>query len=51
MDKSELQRRHFAVLRQKYQVDQYKNSESDRFLYLILRKAELSIEINNLEYQ
>ncbi|MBD2077486.1 hypothetical protein H6F86_27110 [Phormidium sp. FACHB-592] len=51
MDNSELQKRHFAALREKYQVDQYKSARSDSFLYLILRKAELGIQITNLELQ
>jgi len=51
MDNSELQKRHFATLREKYQVGQYKNATSDNFLYLILRKAELGIQVTNLEFQ
>jgi hypothetical protein len=51
MDNSELQKRHFAALREKYQIDQYKNSTSDIFLYMTLRKAELGIQITNLELQ
>lgn len=56
---SELQKRqltalgekHFAVLRQKYQVGAYRSGASDSFLYLILRKAELGIQIASLELQ
>jgi len=48
---SDLQNKHFAALREKYQVDQYTNATSDSFLYLILRKAELNIEVINLEFQ
>ena len=44
MNTSELQKKHFSVLREKYQVGQYKNAASDDFLYLILRKAELGIQ-------
>ena len=51
MDNSELQKRHFAALREKYQVGQYKSAASDSFLYLILRKAELGIQITSLEFQ
>ena len=51
MDSSELQKRHFAALREKYQIGQYKNSTSDSFLYMILRKAELGIQITSLELQ
>lgn len=51
MDNSELQKRHFAALREKYQVGQYKSAASDAFLYLILRKAELGIQMTALEFQ
>ncbi|NWF62370.1 MAG: hypothetical protein HXY43_24775 [Fischerella sp.] len=51
MDSSELQKRHFAALREKYRVGQYKSASSDSFLYLILRKAELGIQITSLELQ
>jgi hypothetical protein len=51
MDNSELQKRHFAALREKYQVGQYKSAASDAFLYLILRKAELGIQMTDLEFQ
>lgn len=51
MDNSELQKRHFAALREKYQVGQYKSAASDAFLYLILRKAELGIQMADLEFQ
>jgi len=49
MDSSELQKKHFAALREKYQISQYESVASDNFLYLILRKAELGIEITSLE--
>ena len=51
MNNGELQKRHFATLREKYQVGQYKSSASNNFLYLILRKAELGIQVTNLELQ
>lgn len=51
MDKSELQKRHFADLRENYQIGQYKSAASDSFLYLILRKAKLGIPITELEFQ
>lgn len=53
MDNSELQERYFATLREKYQVGQYKSesARSDSFLYLILRKAELGIQVTSLEFQ
>lgn len=51
MDSSELQKKHFAALREKYQVGQHKSAAPDSFLYLILRKAELGIQITSLEFQ
>jgi hypothetical protein len=51
MDNSELQKRHFAALREKYQISLYTSAASDSFLYLILRKAELGIQITSLEFQ
>jgi hypothetical protein len=51
MNNSELQKRHFTALRDKYQVGQYKSAAFDAFLYLILRKAELGIQMTNLEFQ
>jgi hypothetical protein len=51
MENSELQKRHFAALKQKYQVGQYNSGVSDSFLYLILRKADLGIQVTNLEFQ
>lgn len=32
-------------------MGQYKSAASDAFLYLILRKAELSIQITSIEFQ
>ena len=51
MNNSELQKKYFSRLKQKYQVDTYKNTTSDSFLFLILRKAELGIQITTLETQ
>lgn len=51
MDKNELQERYFAALKEKYQVGWYKSAESDSFLSLILRKADLGIQITSLEFQ
>ncbi len=51
MDNSELQKKHFAALKEKYQVGQYQSAASDSFLYLILRKAELGIQITSIELQ
>ena len=49
MVSNELQKRHFAALKEKYQIGQHKSTTTDGFLYLILRKAELGIQITNLE--
>ncbi len=49
MDNSELQKRHFVVLKGKYQVPQFKPVASDSFLYLILRKAASGIQVTDLE--
>lgn len=51
MKNDELEKRHFVALRQKYNVGEYKSAASDRFLYLILRKAELRIQLTNLEIE
>ena len=51
LNRSELQKKHFTELTDKYQVGQYKNATSDSFLYLILRKANLGIQVTDLEFQ
>ena len=51
MDNSELQKKYFSQLKEKYQVGTYKNTTSDSFLSLILRKAQLGIQITALETQ
>ncbi len=51
MDSSELQKRYFSDLKTKYQVGTYKNTTSDSFLYLILRKAQLGIQVTAPETQ
>ncbi|MBD1898330.1 hypothetical protein [Coleofasciculus sp. FACHB-129] len=51
MNGSELQKKHFATLKVKYQVGQQGSAASDSFLYLILRKADLDIQITDLEIQ
>ncbi|MBO1348230.1 MAG: hypothetical protein EBE86_012950 [Hormoscilla sp. GUM202] len=51
MDNSELQKRHFAALKEKYKIGQDKATAPDSFLYLILRKAELGIQVTNIEFQ
>lgn len=48
---SEIQKKHFDVLRDKYQIRLRESTESDDFLYLILRKAELGIQITKPELQ
>ena len=49
MNQSELQKRYFAALKEKYQVSWYESAASDSFLSLILRKAELGIQVTSLE--
>lgn len=51
MNSSDLQKKHFAALREKYQIGQHKGAEFNSFLYFILRKAELSIQLTDLEFQ
>ncbi|NEQ70241.1 MAG: hypothetical protein F6K21_33070 [Symploca sp. SIO2D2] len=51
MEHNKLQEKHFAALREKYQVGQHKSAKFNNFLYLILRKAELGIQLTNLEFQ
>jgi hypothetical protein len=51
MTHSKLQKKHFTVLKEKYQVSQDKHAETSSFLYLILRKAELGIQITEQEFQ
>lgn len=51
MNNSELQKRYFSDLKTKYQVGTYKNTTSDSFLYLILRKAQLGIQVTAPETQ
>lgn len=41
---------HFAALKSKYQATHYENSSPSSLLYLILRKADLGIEISPLEF-
>lgn len=50
MNNSELQTKHFAVLKMKYQIGQSSSGTSNDFLYLILRKADLGIQLTNLEF-
>ncbi|MDP5337833.1 MAG: hypothetical protein NWQ28_04565 [Nodularia sp. (in: cyanobacteria)] len=41
--------KHFAELKYKYQATQYEDSSPSNLLYLILRKIDLDIELNELE--
>lgn len=41
---------HFAALKSKYQATNYENSSPSSLLYLILRKADLEIEITDFEW-
>jgi hypothetical protein len=49
MNGSELQKKHFSALREKYRVGLHKIASSDSFLYLILRKASLGIHVTDIE--
>lgn len=51
MNQSELQKRYFAALKEKYQVSWHESAASDSFLSLILRKAELGIQVTSLEVE
>lgn len=50
MDDKELQEKHFALLQTKYHVTRITNISSPTLLYLILRKADLGIQIADLEF-
>ncbi|WRH68193.1 MAG: hypothetical protein RSE13_08140 [Planktothrix sp. GU0601_MAG3] len=41
---------HFAFLKSKYQATDYENSSLSSLLYLILRKADLGMNINEIEW-
>lgn len=49
MYQSEVEKRYFATLKEKYRVGWYESAASDSFLSLILRKAELGIQVTSLE--
>jgi len=51
MDDTELQKKHFTNLKEKYQISSLKAVSSSNFLYFILRKAELGIKITGVEKQ
>ncbi|MEG4992253.1 hypothetical protein QUB19_04330 [Microcoleus sp. B4-C5] len=42
---------HFAALKSKYQATKYEDSSPSSLLYLILRKADLEIEISKFEWK
>jgi hypothetical protein len=50
MDDKELQEKHFALLKAKYHVTRIRNTSSPTLLYLILRKADLGIQIADSEF-
>ena len=43
--------KHFTALKSKYQANKYQDSSPSSPLYLILRKADLNIELNELELE
>ncbi|TAE61524.1 MAG: hypothetical protein EAZ87_01615 [Nostocales cyanobacterium] len=46
----EINSQHFAALKEKYQASNYENTSPDSPLYFILRKADLGLELSDLEY-
>jgi hypothetical protein len=42
--------KHFATLKSKYQAIKYEDSSPSNLLYLILRKADLAIQLTDLEF-
>ena len=50
-DDFEVQVQHFAALKSKYQATKYEDSSPSSLLYLILRKADLEIEISKFEWK
>ena len=49
-DLFEVQVQHFAALKSKYQATKYEDSSPSSLLYLILRKADLELEITKFEW-
>ncbi|MEQ8969482.1 MAG: hypothetical protein RIE73_03700 [Coleofasciculus sp. C1-SOL-03] len=49
MNDRELQEKHFRFLAAKYQVNKIEDISAHKFLYLILRKADLGIQVSDLE--
>ncbi|MEG4251937.1 hypothetical protein [Microcoleus sp. Pol10D4] len=50
-DPFEVQVQHFVALKSKYQATKYEDSSPSSLLYLILRKADLEIEISKFEWK
>ncbi|MEG4145901.1 hypothetical protein [Microcoleus sp. Pol12B5] len=50
-DPLEVQVQHFATLKSKYKATKYEDSSPSSLLYLILRKADLEIEISKFEWK
>jgi hypothetical protein len=48
-DELQVRAKHFAALKSKYKATQYEDSSPSSLLYLILRKADLEIELTDLE--
>jgi hypothetical protein len=48
-NESQTRVQHFALLKSKYQATQYEDSSPSSLLYLILRKADLGIQLTDLE--
>lgn len=48
-DENHVRVNHFAALKSKYQATKYEDSSPSSLLYLILRKADLGIELTKLE--
>ncbi len=48
-DELQLRAKHFAALKSKYKATQYEDSSPSSLLYLILRKADLEIELTDIE--
>ncbi|MFM2064356.1 MAG: hypothetical protein RLZZ507_4027 [Cyanobacteriota bacterium] len=46
----EIKCQHFSTLKDKYQAGNYQDSSPSSPLYFILRKADLGVEIQDLEY-
>ena len=42
--------KHFSVLKDKYQATNYENTSPFSVLYFILRKVDIGIELDDLEY-